>query len=444
VWQTGEVWLAANCVLSTFGIGILGPFLFELGLGDSLATIIFFNLVSVILPALAATFGPKLGLRQMTSARYSWGWHGAKLVALLNCIACVGWSTVNTIAGAQTLSAVSEFTLSSVAGVLILAFCTLIVGLFGYKWVHIYERYSWIPTAIAFFCMLGTAAKHLANTPMPVGAAEAGNVLSMGGVCFGYSVGWISLASDYNVYFPKETASWKIFIWTYAGIAVPLILVEMLGAAVASAAVSSMPSWGDAYNANEIGGLVLEVYRPLGNFGKFLMVLLVLSVVANNIINVYSFPLSLQVVAGFFKYAPRWLLVAVITGIYIPLAIVGAHSFSGSLSSFMNVLSYWLAIFAAVIFEEHYIFRKGKFSNYNVAETWNKKAGVPIGLAALASFGFGVMGAVLGMSQTWYIGVLGRSFGGPFGGDIGFELSGAFTAVTFPVFRWLELKYFHR
>lgn len=27
------VWLAANCVLSTFGIGILGPSLFYLGLG---------------------------------------------------------------------------------------------------------------------------------------------------------------------------------------------------------------------------------------------------------------------------------------------------------------------------------------------------------------------------------------------------------------------------
>lgn len=48
-----------------------------------------------MLPAAAAVFGPKLGLRQMTSARYSWGWWGAKIVALLNCIACVGWSSVN-------------------------------------------------------------------------------------------------------------------------------------------------------------------------------------------------------------------------------------------------------------------------------------------------------------------------------------------------------------
>lgn len=31
-WQAGEVWLAANCVVPTFGIGIPGPGLFEMGL----------------------------------------------------------------------------------------------------------------------------------------------------------------------------------------------------------------------------------------------------------------------------------------------------------------------------------------------------------------------------------------------------------------------------
>ncbi|KAJ7826595.1 hypothetical protein B0H14DRAFT_2817035 [Mycena olivaceomarginata] len=68
-----------------------------------------------------ATFGPKLGLRQMTSARFSWGWHGAKVVALLNCIACVGWSAINTIAGAQTLRVVARDTISDAAGVVIVA-----------------------------------------------------------------------------------------------------------------------------------------------------------------------------------------------------------------------------------------------------------------------------------------------------------------------------------
>lgn len=52
--------------------------------GDSMLVIFFTNTLTAILPAYMATFGPALGLRQMTSARYSWGWHGAKVVALLN------------------------------------------------------------------------------------------------------------------------------------------------------------------------------------------------------------------------------------------------------------------------------------------------------------------------------------------------------------------------
>ena len=62
-----------------------------------------------------------------------------------------------------------------------------------------------------------------------------------------------------------------------------------LGAAVMCAALN-IPTWNDAYTGEELGGLVgaaLESHTSAG-FAKFLMVVLVLSVVANNIINVYS------------------------------------------------------------------------------------------------------------------------------------------------------------
>lgn len=40
------------------------------------------------------------------------------------------------------------------------------LGMLGCKYVHIYEKWSWIPSAIAFFVILGCAAKHLVNLPM--------------------------------------------------------------------------------------------------------------------------------------------------------------------------------------------------------------------------------------------------------------------------------------
>ncbi|KAJ7469855.1 putative cytosine-purine permease [Mycena galericulata] len=445
------IWLAANCVLSTFGIGILGPALFELGLGDSLLTIFFTNAATAVLPAYMATFGPKLGLRQMTSARYSWGWHGAKVVALLNCIACVGWSAINTIAAAQTLRVVANDTISDAAGVVIVAIITLALGMLGYKYVHIYEKWSWIPTAITFFILLGCAAKHLVNVPMGTGQAEASNVLSFIGVIFGFAIGWVSLASDYNVYQPASTPAWKTFAWTYTGLIFPLVLLEWLGAAIMCVAAGEVPlnaAWGAAYNADQLGGLLGAVFVPaVGNFGKFCMVLLVLSVVANNIINVYSMGLSISVIGVWLAKVPRLIWPIVITAIYIPIAIAGANSFATSLQDFMNVLGYWLSIFVTVVLLEHFIFRKGDFARYDAPATWNRQDRTPVGIAALIAFLFGALGTAMGMAQVWYIGKIGALVGGsanPFGGDIGFELSGAFAGIVYVPARYLELKYIGR
>lgn len=101
---------------------------------------------------------------------------------VLNCIACIGWSTINTIVGkscapaemrrtrqltkprdallgASTLRAVSStHKLPNAAGIIIIAVLTVVVALFGYKYVHAFERYASIPIVVIFFIMLGEAA----------------------------------------------------------------------------------------------------------------------------------------------------------------------------------------------------------------------------------------------------------------------------------------------
>lgn len=449
------VWLAANCTLPTVSIGVLGPLSFGLHLGDSLLTIAFFCLFAGCCPAFCATFGPKLGLRQMTSSRYSWGYWGAKWVALLNCMACVGWSISNTIAGAQVLAATGDFKFGGWVGVLVIALITLFVGLFGYRVVHWYEHVAWIPTFISFLVMLGVSAKHLVSQPMHTGTAEAASVLSFGGTIWGFVIGWVSLASDYNVYMPHGTSRKSVFFYTYTGVVVPCILLMWLGSAVASAALSAsdgnggispganatLARWYQGYEENELGGLLYAVMvDPMKGGGKFFLVLIVLSVVANNIVNVYSMGLSISVISHYLAALPRLIWPCIVTAIYIPLAIVGYHSFAETLQDFMSVLGYWLAIFVTVLFEEHFIFRKNNFANYHVESSWNNKKRLPIGLGALGAFCFGAAGVALGMSQVWYVGRIAQTFGG----DIGFELASGFAGLAYPVFRSLEIKYIGR
>lgn len=52
---------------------MLGTNIYGLSLRDSALIILFFTLLVTLLPAYLATWGPKLGLRQLVQARYSFG-----------------------------------------------------------------------------------------------------------------------------------------------------------------------------------------------------------------------------------------------------------------------------------------------------------------------------------------------------------------------------------
>lgn len=173
------LWGSANIAITTFSIGLLGPPVFGLGLTDSCLTILFFVTFSSAGVAYLATFGPKTGLRQMSVSRYSFGWYGNKVMAGLQCASCVGWSAVNATVGGQTLRSVSNNKLPTPVGIVIIAALTWFVAMVGYKWVHIYERYEWIPVVIVYLILLGEGAHQgFSSAPMGSGSVEAGNVLS--------------------------------------------------------------------------------------------------------------------------------------------------------------------------------------------------------------------------------------------------------------------------
>lgn len=223
-------------VVSSFAIGLLGQSLFFLGFTDACLVVLFFNLIGIIPVCYFSTFGPRFGLRQMVLSRFWFGWWGVKIVAVFNILACLGWSSVNSIVGAQLIHAVNN-DVPGWAGILIIAVCTFLVCLFGYKVVHAYEFWSWIPTLIIFFIILGTFAHSGAfvKIPMGVGTSELGSVLSFGSVIYGFATGWTSYAADYTVYQPSNMSRTKVFFATWIGLIVPLLFTEMLGVAIMTA-----------------------------------------------------------------------------------------------------------------------------------------------------------------------------------------------------------------
>lgn len=76
-------------------------------------------------------------------------------------------------------------------------------------------------------------------------------------------------------------------------------------------------------------------------------------------------------------------------------------------------------------------------------EAWNDKYILTNGFAATFGFCCGVAGAVVGMNQVYYIGPISKYVGDD-AADLGTFFAIAFTGVSYPLARWLELRYFKK
>jgi NCS1 nucleoside transporter family len=379
----------------------------------------------------------------MVLSRFWFGWWGVKLIAIFNVIACIGWSSVNSIVGAQLLNTVNS-DVPGWAGILIIAFCTFAVTLFGYKIVHVYEFWSWIPTFIVFLITIGVFAHtgDFYNIPWETGKSELGAILSFGSTVYGFATGWTSYAADYTVYQPSTQKRWKVFLFTFIGLLFPLLFTQMLGLAVMTA---TQINGGDniykqGYEKSSTGGLLGAVLvTHLGGFGKFCLVILALSIIANNCPNIYSVGLTVQVFGKWIQRLPRFVLTAIATGAYIAIAIPGYSHFEAVLENFMNFIGYWLAIYTGVAFADHFVFKRSL--DAYIVSNYDKPQNLAIGIAAVFAFCFGVAGMVCGMSQTWFVGPIALTAGAaPYGGDVGSALGFAFGFTSYLFLRPLELK----
>jgi|SRR5579884_560298 NCS1 nucleoside transporter family len=434
IFDNFTMWLSANLVISTVALGTLpsAPFL-NMGFWDSFAAIILFNALGVLPVAFFSTLGPKLGLRQMTISRFSFGWVGAIIMALFNVAACIGWSAVNVIVGAQLVTALSGGAFPLWASILVIAVLTTIVSIYGYRYVHGYERFAWIPMIIMFAIIFVMAAPHFtALATQNTGLTEVAAFITFGGAVYGFATGWSSYAADYNVNQPEETPARRVFWLTFLGVFIPCVVLETLGLGLITT-LKSVPAWGTAFDKGSVGGLLTAIVSPLGGFGTLILILLALSVVANNIPNDYSLGLSIQVFGRTFQRVPRYVWTLIGAVIYVIIAIIGGSNFSSTLESFLLVIAYWLGPWAIILILEHFVFRHGR---YNV-EDWNTPERLPIGWAAIVSLAIGLVGVYLGASQSLFTGPIAKALNFT---DIGFELGVVFAGISYLILRRIEIN----
>lgn len=224
-----------------------------------------------------------------------------------------------------------------------------------------------------------------------------------------------------------------MFIYTYLGLWIPSTLLMILGAAIGGA-TPNVPALEKGYEQTLVGGMLAAMLEPAGGFGKFLVVILSLTLLGNAAGTIYAITLNFQNLAPGLGRVPRYIFAVVVTAIIIPVSIRAARDFFYNLENFIGLIGYWSAAFFGIFVTEHLYFRKGSYSSYDHA-IWERADLLPVGAAAMGSgiLSFGLV--IPCMAQVWWTGPIAEKTG-----DIGFEVAAVLSALLYVPLRTLEKR----
>jgi purine-cytosine permease-like protein len=398
-------------------MGILGPIL-GLSVNESIILTVFAASIGSVIPSFTATLCAPLGLRQIAAARYAFGIWGAKFCWLLNIIVNIGFGTINCIVAGQLLSAVSNGSLTIVAGIVVVCIGAFVISFFGFRWIQRYESVAWFLIFIFLCVQFGQSAQYFSPTPALSyisGLDKTGIALTYFAIVFGESAAWCSLTGDYCVHYPPQVNKWLVFWMTWTGLTLPTVFVLILGN-LYGGIVRTNTTLSDTYDEGGIGALILATMAPSG-WAKFVCVMYALSFsksrmlppcllafsntpsVANVTAIIYSSSLSIQLWGKHFLAVPRFVWNILLTAISLGLAWGGRDSLEPILENFLVLLGYWTICFGVILAIEAFWFRP-RIGGYDI-EGWQDQSRMPWGLAGCGSLALGIGLSFLGMDQTW-------------------------------------------
>lgn len=282
--------------------------------------------------------------------------------------------------------------------------------------------------------LIGVGGPHFDATAKPTveGSVLAANRLSFFTLCFYVPNSWAAAASDFYVYYPERTSRLKIFLLTLIGMTGAFTLVYLIAIGLATGLVNN-EAWSEA-NHISTGALIVAAFDPLGDFGRFCSVIIALGVIANSTPSVYSGALGCQVLGRYLKAVPRWTWSCVLSLIAMVLALAGRNDLFVFFSNFVALMGYWVMLMICIVAIEHTLFRGRQGFDWSA---WQDKSYLPVGYAALTTFLLGWVGAILGMSQVWFVGPISEKADLA---DIGMWLGCGFAILSYLPLRFLELK----
>lgn len=348
------LWFAANANVVNFTLGVLAIF-FGLNLFWALAAIVIGNVLGMLLTALHAWQGPRLGVPQMIQSRGQFGFYGASFILIVSIVLDIGYLAASQVLQGDSLNLLAS-SISVQGWIIIVTIPALALAIFGYKWIHQAQKVMTVIFAVIIVIALIQAA-----TYGSVAKADRGFHLSSGpiliatiGLFFMNMLSWAIYVSDYSRYLPRNVNFARTFWAIFLGNVVSTTLFAALGAWIASEVPTA--------TGNPLGALAKVS-------GLWIMFFMGISQIPGDTLNAYTGMLafaSLGTHSKSFMSAQRRQAVR-LTGIGLifvvgtVLACLSSAHFYSSFENFIGVLLFFFVPWSAINLVDYYLVRRGRY-----------------------------------------------------------------------------------
>lgn len=399
-WHQFAFWFGGNVNVFNVVLGALLVSAFGLTFWWAVIAMSVGTLIGALLIALHATQGPKLGVPQTIQSRGQFGFYGAAFMFPAVLVLNVGFIAAQLVIQAQSMQGVvGSITLPQ--WILILAVPAVVIGIFGYRWIHRVMQATAVVVGVSLVIMLiqglmyGSLSAHEASMSKPtLGLFLAGvALLVIDMLSFGPFV------SDYTRYLPAETNGKRLFWGIYAGNVIATIGSCAVGAYLAAL----LPTLGPVAAVAKISG-------------KWALVVMAASLINACTFNAYTGAFQVLSFANMWtrlkaiSVSLRVVPFIVVMAVGVVVAFLGYKHFVNNLTNFLDVLLVLFIPWSAVNLTDYFVIRRGEYDvlSFFIPDgtygrfMWRGLLAYAIGLAAEWPF----------VSQPDYIGPLVNKLGG--------------------------------
>jgi NCS1 family nucleobase:cation symporter-1 len=398
-WHQLAFWWGGN--VNVFNV-VLGAVVVTIGLAFwwALIAIAAGTLIGALLIALHATQGPKLGVPQTIQSRAQFGFYGSAFLFPCVLLINIGFIAAQFVIQAQALQGVAP-SVTIPQWILILTVPAVVIGIFGYRWIHRVMQATAVVVGISLVIMLVEGLRYgsLPAREMSLAHPTAGLFLAGVALLVIDMLSFGPFVSDYTRYLPATTSARRLFWAIYAG----NVLATFFSCAVGAYLAALLPTLGPVAAVGKVSG-------------SWALVVMALSLVNAGTFNAYTGAFQVLAFANMWhRFKSTSVLVRLIPfccvmAAGVAVALLGYKSFVTNLSNFLDVLLVLFIPWSAVNLTDYFIIRRARYdvgafflpaSTYgNLA--WRGLLAYAVGLAAEWPF----------VSQPDYTGPLVKTLGG--------------------------------